>query len=119
MKMTVSSPVATDKKTPFEMLTSANPLEFVQSVYSGKPGCACGCKGSYRYNSAMVEAASKSRGYAVTPDEVNDSQIKKVAKIILANWHVAEVCEAGEWASVEVTSDSGSVRVYTAYFAQK
>lgn len=46
------------KKTPFEMLTNANPLQFVMSVYSGKPGCNCGCRGTYRYNGTMLAEAS-------------------------------------------------------------
>ena len=73
METTMSSPVATEKKSPFEMLTIAN--EWCQSVY--------------------------------TPDG-------KVVKILV------EV-EAGKWARARarVTSDSGSVRVYTAYFEQK
>lgn len=55
----------------------------VSSVYSGKAGkCACGCAGSHRYNSTHVESATKNRGYAVSADEVNDRQVKKVLGLL-------------------------------------
>lgn len=57
-------------------------LKNVQAVYSGKVGCACGCRGNYRYNSSMVKQASEDRGYAVNPDEVNDRQIRKVIRTL-------------------------------------
>ncbi len=57
----------------------------VSSVYSGKPGCCCGCKGNHRYNSQHVESASKNRGYAVTGSDINDRQVAKVLAVIQAN----------------------------------
>lgn len=50
--------------------------EAVLNAYSGKEGCMCGCLGSYVYPSDKVEAASKSRGYPVRPEEVNDRTVK-------------------------------------------
>ena len=47
----------------------------VQSVYSGKPGCCCGCSGIHRYNSK----------YAVDGEDINDKQVKKVLGIIREN----------------------------------
>lgn len=52
----------------------------VLSVYSGKPGCACGCRGKYSYASKLVAEASKNRGYKVTPDEVSDKNIKRMSE---------------------------------------
>src|SRR5208282_2130545 len=57
----------------------------VSSVYSGKPGCCCGCKGNHRYNSQHVVSASKNRGYAVTGSDINDRQVAKVLDVIQAN----------------------------------
>ena len=57
----------------------------VSSVYSGKPGCCCGCKGNHRYNSQHVVSASKNRGYAVTGSDINDRQVAKVLAVIQAN----------------------------------
>ena len=62
----------------------------VQSVYSGRPGCMCGCRGKYRYSSEHREVASKRRGYAVDNDEVNDQQVRKVLALVQANWAQAE-----------------------------
>lgn len=54
-------------------------LENVMSVYSGRVGsCCCGCSGKHTYAKAHQKAASKSRGYAVTDDEVNDKTVKLV-----------------------------------------
>ena len=68
--------------------TTASPrltVERVLSVYSGQDGkCCCGCSGKHYYASVHVEAASKRRGYAVTPDEVSDQMVRKVVKIINA-----------------------------------
>ena len=102
------------EKTPFEMLTAENPLLFVSSVYSGKPGCACGCRGQYRYNSAMLAAESKRRGYAVEAEDVNDKQVRKVVRLLLINWPDVKVDDANEFAYAEING-----RSYCAYFAQK
>ena len=50
----------------------------VRSVYSGRPGCCCGCRGDHRYNSQHVKEASKHRGYRIEPTEVNDAQVTRV-----------------------------------------
>lgn len=56
----------------------------VISVYSGKPGCSCGCRGTYRYASAAVAdgTATQHVGYAVGADAVNDRQVKKVLGLV-------------------------------------
>lgn len=45
-------------------------LEKVTSYYTGRSGCACGCRGTYRYLEHHVESEGKRRGYEVTSDEV-------------------------------------------------
>lgn len=58
----------------------------IQSVYSGKPNkCCCGCAGKHSYNSLHQKAASKSRGYKVEDDDVNDRQVARVLDIIKAS----------------------------------
>lgn len=52
----------------------------VAFVYSGKDGCACGCRGKYSYASQHQEWASNNRGYKVNDDEVNDKTVKQVVK---------------------------------------
>ena len=45
------------------MYTLAN----VQKVYSGKPGCMCGCRGKYSYAAGCTESQY---------DEVNERSVK-------------------------------------------
>ena len=47
----------------------------VEAAYSGKLGCACGCRGKYSYASAFAKQAGKRRGYDVSPDEISDRSI--------------------------------------------
>lgn len=54
-------------------------LDNVASVYSGKRNMrACGCAGKHTYASTLREEASKSRGYKVDDDEVNDRTVKMI-----------------------------------------
>lgn len=48
----------------------------VRSVYSGRPGCCCGCRGKHTYSSAHRAEAQENRGYEITDDEVNDKVVK-------------------------------------------
>lgn len=60
-------------------------VEEVIKVYSGKPGCGCGCMGNYRVNPQHFELAGKIRGYEYEANEANLTQVKKV----LLNVHKA------------------------------
>jgi hypothetical protein len=60
-------------------------IDQIASVYSGKPGCCCGCNGNHRYASGHREWASKNRGYEVEDSDINDRQVKKVFNLLLAN----------------------------------
>lgn len=57
-------------------------IDKVLSVYSGRPGCACGCRGNYFYQAdpKLRAAASTRRGYTVTDDEVRSK--KALGRII-------------------------------------
>ena len=85
----------------------------VVSVYSGKPGCACGCNGNYRYAAKYAAEAGKDRGYVVDADEVNDKQVRRVLKLLQtadlgdSTWLTSK---DGEWYSVTLNG-----RVYTVY----
>lgn len=55
----------------------------VASYYTGRPGCACGCRGTYRYSEAHREMSGESRGYAVTDDEVvMSSAVKRLLTML-------------------------------------
>jgi len=49
----------------------------VLAVYTGKQGCMCGCKGTYRYTALTRAEAGKRRGYEVRDDEVNESVVSR------------------------------------------
>jgi len=53
-------------------------VDKVISVYRGRPGCMCGCRGKHRYASKFRAVAGKQRGYDVTDDEVSDRSVKLV-----------------------------------------
>ena len=85
--------------------------KFVVKVYSGKPGCMCGCRGKYFYPSTVDrEAAATVRGYSVDDDEISDSQVTRVVNKIHAHLDSAEVL-LGEYIAVQVNQ-----RDYFAFF---
>ena len=87
--------------------------ETTVSVYSGKDGmCCCGCAGTHRYSSRHVETASKSRGYAVTSDEINDAQITRVLRTIASATDASEL-EFGDNHVARVVNG----RLFVAYLA--
>ena len=77
-------------------------LSNVLHVYSGKPGCACGCRGSHRYSSKS--------GYDTQGGQIGDGQVTKVMNVLKA--HEAE-CVLEDEGSI-VFYDAGS-RWYIAY----
>lgn len=61
-------------------------LDNVASAYSGKVGrCCCGCSGKHTYASALRAEASKSRGYEVRDEEVNDRTVKIIFNKVMKN----------------------------------
>lgn len=87
-------------------------VENVSLVYSGKPGCACGCLGKYYYpTTADLKAAGAERGYEIDRDEVSDAMVKKVVRLI--NESGALIHEDCKWAETEING-----RVYVAYLTK-
>lgn len=90
-------------------------LRQVIGVYSGKDGrCCCGCSGNHRYPSKYVRRAERNRGYAISPDEINDKQVARVLRLIQENAHAAEYSDGiiSTLASIVI-----GTRVYIAYLA--
>jgi len=90
-------------------------IDNVSSVYSGKPGCACGCRGKYAYASRHRAWASKDRGYTVTADEVNDRTVKLMVNKI--NKAIASGADVKRY--VWGVSFETDTRVYVLYFRTK
>lgn len=55
----------------------------ILSVYSGRPGCMCGCRGKYFYSKATREKASEAQGYDVKDKEINQAQITRVMNLLI------------------------------------
>lgn len=89
-------------------LTPAAPAALA-SAYSGRPGCACGCRGNYRYASAHREWAGRNRGYAVGDDDVSDRSVARINARAAADagWTVeAYADDDGRVTTVAVETDS-------------
>lgn len=56
--------------------------EEVVKVYSGRPGCGCGCRGTYRVNPVHAAFANSVRSYEYEAKEFNFVQVKKVLAIL-------------------------------------
>ncbi len=54
-------------------------FEDVLSVYSGRPGCCCGCRGrhSYRSDPDVLKIASENQGYSVNPTHISDRTVRR------------------------------------------
>lgn len=91
----------------------------VLSVYSGKPGCACGCRGKHSYNPEYREEAAKDRGYALESSEINAVQVARVLKLMKARFSdpmTEEECRiASDRTRFSVETDS---RLYIVYLRE-
>lgn len=88
--------------------------EQVYVVYSGKPGCACGCRGNYRVNPQHLAFATKNRGYEYDANEVSLAQVKRVLRIVQQNLDKLD-CVSEEFASVKIETGYETFRVYVVY----
>jgi hypothetical protein len=80
--------------------------KYVTRVYSGKPGCMCGCNGIYRYPSNLNRtAAGLNRGYAIDDKEINDKFVNRVLGYVNANLETAEIVP-GEYIMVTIDGRS-------------
>lgn len=68
-------------------------VEDVAVVYSGRPGCGCGCRGKYWVNPAWLAQATKRRGYEYAPEEISLQQVRRVLGIIQRRASEVEVVE--------------------------
>jgi hypothetical protein len=60
-------------------------VQDIASVYSGKPGCMCGCRGKYYCASALGSQRDKVRGYGITSEKVSDRQVKRIIDLMNGN----------------------------------
>jgi hypothetical protein len=67
------------------------------SAYSGRPGCACGCRGTYAHTAVHRDWTAQHRGYAVSDDEVSDrgvvARLAAARRAALGGANVAAYCD--------------------------
>ena len=79
-----------------EIVKSLTPADILKA-YSGKPGCACGCLGTYAITAESRKEADKDRGYDHGDEDVRPEQVKRVLKQVqkhAALTGYGEKCEA-------------------------
>jgi len=83
--------------------------ETITQVYSGKPGCCCGCRGKHSYSSKYPTKHDY--------DTVNDSAVTRIVNLM--NKRLSEVKDESNHYFLEVHSEyTGEVsRWYIAYKA--
>jgi hypothetical protein len=93
-----------------------NPVKFekITKVYTGGYGCACGCRGKYKYPVAKAKQGSKERGYTVDADETSDRSVKIALGKINKNMDKVDlyVFDSGECCAELKISDTTVNRVY-------
>jgi hypothetical protein len=47
----------------------------ILTAYSGKPGCMCGCNGTYNVTELSRTEASEKRGYSYDDEDVSTSRV--------------------------------------------
>ena len=90
-------------------------LNHVSAVYSGRKGCACGCKGKYAYATKHPEQRPS---YYTGDEGFNDRTVKmlvgKVERLLAEGAVESVMVDAdGEWFAVDMPND----RTYTVYMA--
>lgn len=95
-------------------------LEQIKEVYSGKPGCACGCRGKYY---PCTEEMAKEKGYITEQDRLdkkdgfrkNKKMIKRVYAIFLKYLNLNKVYVYPGWNNKIFALDIHEDRTYTIY----
>lgn len=88
-------------------------VEEVVQVYSGRPGCACGCRGNYRVNPAHVAYADKERGYPHSGDEISLKSVKRILNYLQAHATEVTVNESGNKICYALEDENRYRWVYT------
>lgn len=90
-------------------------LSKVTSVYSGRKGCACGCRGKYAYAEQFkCERPSYYAGGESVSDRTVKTIVGKVERLLRSGEaHRVMLDHDGGWLAVDLEHD----RTYTIYFA--
>lgn len=104
---------------PQKLLTCAPisiKVEDVVQVYSGKPGCMCGCNGKHHYAERYRGQGKALTGYDPGDDAFNDRSVAIIVAKLNKLGLPPEFPETREeYVTVEIQTGKNSWRVYAAY----
>ncbi len=96
----------------------------ILKVYSGKPGCACGCRGIYKVNPNHRAEADRDRGYPYTDQDISLATVRLIlgkiqtaATTLPFNGAVQSIL--GDKDLVYIYAQVSSTRVYALYLTQE
>jgi hypothetical protein len=94
-------------------------IDKVQQVYSGRPGCACGCRGTYKAPNRMADQGMEVRGYAFDAEDISDRSVKTIVGKVerIANGELGGEIDMVSPVWISANSADGS-RTYTVYFTE-
>lgn len=89
----------------------------ITCVYSGRKGCACGCRGNYAYASAHRNERPK---HYEGDQDISDRSVKLIARRVESLLHdhpeqIEQVILEDDYLAVDMEHD----RTYTIYFAEE
>lgn len=87
------------------VIKNIKPISMVKRVYSGKPGCACGCRGKYYPDDENAKLTSKDL-----------KMIRRVYKIFKNNLSANKVYSWIDSKDNFIVLDLGENRTYTIYY---
>lgn len=91
----------------------------VGKVYSGKPGCGCGCRGKYWVHPAHADAESAARGYPYSGSEISLAQVRRVLAAMQARAAEVEETDGGDGTTIyAIEDDRRYLWLYTARAAK-
>lgn len=59
-------------------------IEQVESVYSGRHGCCCGCRGKHSYREDLIDRGVELRGYPFTAEDCSNRNVNRIITTINA-----------------------------------
>lgn len=87
----------------------------IRQIYSGKPGCCCGCLGTHSYNEIHLKESSERRGYEIS------SATAKIATNRSLNRMLNLFKKNSDKIVVDITSNISfetNTRLYVIYFCK-
>jgi hypothetical protein len=95
------------------ILNEIQPIEYVKQAYSGKPGCACGCRGKYYF--ANVKDVEDWR-LDYKDQKKNSLGIRRIYRLFQENLHTGRVYTYKEYENDYAILNLHEGRTYTLHY---